>query len=149
MNILSTLRPKKGSIQNSKRWGRGIGSGKGGTSTKGHKGQKARSGGTIIRGFEGGQMPLARRLPKFGFTNAKFKTTYEVVNLEQLEKFSGQVTPQSLKEAGLVGNSLVKILGRGEAPKGLSVKAHKFSNSAKTAIKEAGGKVEVITSGNE
>ena len=95
MGILGSLRPKRGSTHNSKRIGRGRGSGKGGTATKGHKGQKARTGGTVRRGFEGGQSPMARRLPKFGFTNATFKTVYQIVNLEQLNRFDGDVTPET------------------------------------------------------
>ncbi|MBK8203718.1 MAG: 50S ribosomal protein L15 [Bdellovibrionales bacterium] len=144
MGILGSLRPKRGSTHNSKRIGRGRGSGKGGTATKGHKGQKARTGGTVRRGFEGGQSPMARRLPKFGFTNASFKTVYQIVNLEQLNRFDGDVTPETLKLAGLVGKGLVKILARGDLKKPLSIKAHKVSEKAKAAIESAGGKIEVI-----
>ncbi|MBK7843570.1 MAG: 50S ribosomal protein L15 [Bdellovibrionales bacterium] len=144
MGILGSLRPKRGSTHNSKRIGRGRGSGKGGTATKGHKGQKARTGGTVRRGFEGGQSPMARRLPKFGFTNATFKTVYQVVNLEQLNRFDGDVTPETLKLAGLVGKGLVKILARGDLKKPLTIKAHKVSEKAKAAIESAGGKIEVI-----
>jgi large subunit ribosomal protein L15 len=144
MGILGSLRPKRGSTHNSKRIGRGRGSGKGGTATKGHKGQKARTGGTVRRGFEGGQSPMARRLPKFGFTNATFKTVYQIVNLEQLNRFDGDVTPETLKLAGLVGKGLVKILARGDLKKPLSIKAHKVSEKAKAAIESAGGKIEVI-----
>ncbi len=144
MNILSTLRPKKGSTHNTKRLGRGRGSGKGGTSGKGDKGQKARKSGNIRRGFEGGQMPVHRRSPKFGFKNTLFTTRYEVVNLGQLEKMSGEVTPESLKAAGLIKYGPVKILGQGTLTKNLTVKVHKFSESAKNAIEKAGGKVEVI-----
>lgn len=142
MSLLSNLHPKKGSTSTAKRVGRGRGSGKGGTSGKGHKGQKARSGGSIKRGFEGGQTPLARRLPKFGFKNTNFKTTYEIVNLKNLEKFSGDVTVDILKASGLIKKGPVKILGDGELSKALNVTAHKFSAKAKQAIEAAGGKAE-------
>lgn len=144
MSLLASLRPQKGSTHNSKRLGRGRGSGKGGTAGKGHKGQKARKSGNIRRGFEGGQTPVHRRFPKFGFTNTDFKTVYNVVNLLALDKLSGEITPKTLAEAGLVGKGLVKILAKGTLTKALTVKAHKFSESAKTAIEKAGGKVEVI-----
>jgi len=144
MGVLGTLKPKRGSVQGSKRVGRGRGSGKGGTAAKGHKGQKSRSGAPIPRGFEGGQTPLARRLPKFGFTNARFKTTYDVVNLGQLNRFEGEITPETLKLAGLVRCGPVKILARGELKKALNVKAHKISKKAQAAIESAGGKIEVI-----
>ena len=144
MSLLENLKPKSGSTHKKRRIGRGNGSGWGGTAGKGHKGQKARAGAPIPRGFEGGQMPLARRLPKFGFTNRMFKKDYEVVNLDQLEKLSGDVTVESLKESGLVKKGPVKILGRGELKKSLNVKAHKFSESAKAAIEKSGGTVEVV-----
>jgi large subunit ribosomal protein L15 len=145
MSKMATLKPKKGSRQRRKLLGRGDGSGKGGTSGKGHKGQKARSGGSIRWGFEGGQMPLARRNPKFGFTNHGFRTRYAAINLSDLEKFDGEVTPQALVDAGRVGKKdLVKILGRGELSKSLTVKAHKASESAKAAIEKAGGSFEAI-----
>ncbi|MCC7404657.1 MAG: 50S ribosomal protein L15 [Bdellovibrionales bacterium] len=144
MSVLGSLRPKRGSTHNSKRVGRGIGSGKGGTAAMGHKGQKARKGAPIRRGFEGGQTPMARRLPKFGFTNAEFKVRYEVVNVGQLNRFTGDVTPETLKLAGLVNNGPVKILGKGELKKALNVKANKVSEKAKSAIESAGGKIEVI-----
>jgi large subunit ribosomal protein L15 len=145
MNSLSTLKKFRGSTHNKKALGRGRGSGKGGTSTKGGKGQKARKGAPIRRGFEGGQTPLIRRMPKVGFTNVPFKNEYDILNLNQLQSFSGTVGPEELAKAGLVGQKArVKILGRGEAPKSLTVRAHKFSESAKTAIEQAGGKVEVI-----
>lgn len=144
MSLLSSLHPKKGAKSTSKRVGRGIGSGRGKTAGKGHKGQKARSGGAILRGFEGGQMPLARRLPKFGFTNAKFKKEYEIINIKDLNNLSGDVTPESLQKAGLVGKGPVKILGDGELKASLTVKAHKFSTKAKSSIEAAGGKAEVI-----
>lgn len=144
MSLLESLAPAKGSTHYTKRLGRGRGSGLGQTSGKGHKGQLARSGGVSRRGFEGGQTPLIRRLPKFGFSNTQFETKYSVVNLSQLEKLSGTVTPESLREAGLVRKGLVKILGNGKLSKNLTVKAHKFSNTAKSAIEAAGGKTEVI-----
>jgi large subunit ribosomal protein L15 len=124
--------------------GRGRGSGLGQTAGKGHKGQLARSGGKVRRGFEGGQTPLVRRMPKYGFSNVDFQTKYSVVNLSQLEKLTGTVTPESLKEAGLVHHFPVKILGNGKLSKNLTVKAHKFSNKAKSSIEAAGGKTEVI-----
>lgn len=144
MSLLSSLAPAEGSKHYQKRLGRGRGSGLGQTSGKGHKGQLARSGGKVRRGFEGGQTPLHRRLPKFGFKNTMFETTYSVVNLGQLDKLSGEVTPETLKKAGLVHSFPVKILGNGKLTKGLTVKAHKFSESAKSAIEAAGGKTEVI-----
>ena len=144
MSLLGHLQPKRGSTRKTKRVGRGDGSGWGGTAGKGHKGQKARKGAPIRRGFEGGQTPLARRLPKFGFTNQKFKVTYDIVNLAQLEKFTGEVNPEILREHGLVGRGLVKVLAGGKLSKSLTVKAHKFSESAQRAIEAAGGKIEVV-----
>lgn len=145
MSLLSELKPKKGSTHSRRRVGRGSSSGWGGTAGKGHKGQKARSGAPMRRGFEGGQTPLQVRLPKFGFTNRRFKKVYEIVNIEQLEKLEGDICPQVLKEKGLIHHtSSVKILGRGEYTKKLNVKAHKFSQSAQKAIESLGGKVEVI-----
>ena len=145
MSSLSTLKKHHGSTHNTKALGRGRGSGKGGTSTKCDKGQKARKGAPIRRGFEGGQTPLIRRMPKVGFSNVPFKNVFEVLNLNQLQAFSGTVGPEELVKAGLVGQKAkVKILGRGDAPKGLTVRAHKFSESAKSALEKAGGKVEVI-----
>ncbi|MGE3682024.1 MAG: 50S ribosomal protein L15 [Bdellovibrionales bacterium] len=145
MSALSSLKKFKGSTHNSKALGRGRGSGKGGTSTKGGKGQKARKGAPIRRGFEGGQTPLIRRMPKVGFTNTPFRNEYEILNLNQLQAFSGSVGPDELAKAGLVSkNARVKVLGRGDAPQGLTVRAHKFSESAKSALEKAGGKVEVI-----
>lgn len=144
MSLLKTLAPKDGSTHYPKRVGRGIGSGLGGTAGKGHKGQLARTGGRVRRGFEGGQTPMHRRLPKFGFSNVDFATNYDIVNVSQLESFSGEVTPEVLNQHGVVGKGLVKILGNGELKKALTVKAHKFSESAKKAIETAGGKVEVI-----
>lgn len=144
MSILSSLMPKRGSTGVTKRKGRGHATGQGGTAGKGHKGQKARTGGRVRWGFEGGQTPLMRRTPKSGFNNKNFRTEYEVVNVAALEKLSGEVTPESLKKAGLVAGGLVKILGTGKLAKGLTVKAHKFSATAKTQIEKAGGKTEVI-----
>ena len=144
MSLLSKLGPKEGSTHYRKRVGRGIGSGLGGWSGKGGKGQTQRSGGSIRRGFEGGQTPLHRRLPKFGFTNAAFAQKYDIVNLGQLAKMSGEVNPETLKSAGLIHGSRVKILGQGEIKGALIVKAHMFSESAKKAIEAAGGKVEIL-----
>ena len=144
---LHELQPAKGSTTAPKRLGRGVGSGLGKTSGKGHKGAKARSGGGKAPGFEGGQMPLMRRLPKMGFTNI-FKKEYATVNVETLERFdSGSViNAQVLKEAGLikkVGDGL-KILGGGEITKKLTVQAVKFTASAKEKIEAAGGKAEEV-----
>lgn len=144
MSLLSSLSPAKGSHHYSKRVGRGIGSGLGGYSGKGGKGQTQRSGGSIRRGFEGGQTPLHRRLPKFGFTNAAFANEFEIVNLDQLAKVTGEITPETLKAHGLVGSGRVKLLGRGEVKAALQVKVHRISESAKKAIESAGGKVELI-----
>jgi large subunit ribosomal protein L15 len=144
MSLLSSLAPKEGSTHYPKRIGRGIGSGLGGTAGKGHKGQLARTGGTVRRGFEGGQTPMHRRLPKFGFSNVDFATNYDIVNVGQLETMSGEITPETLIQLGFVGKGLVKILGNGTLKKALTVKAHKFSEGAKKAIEAAGGKVEVI-----
>ncbi len=129
------------------RLGRGLGSGNGKTSGKGHKGQKARSGGMGKLGFEGGQTPLARRLPKRGFTNYT-RVEYAIVNLEQLNRFEEgtEVTPELLKAVGLVKNLKdgLKVLGEGELEKALTVKANKFSSNAVAMIEKAGGKAEVI-----
>lgn len=144
MSLLSQLAPKAGSTHSPKRIGRGIGSGKGGTSTKGHKGQLARTGGKVRRGFEGGQTPLHRRLPKFGFTNVAFANNFDCVTVDQLVKISGEVNPETLKAAGLVGKGKIKILGNTELKKAFTVKAHKFTEGAKKAIEAAGGKTEVI-----
>lgn len=144
---LSNLKPALGSTKTRKRLGRGAGSGLGKTSGKGHKGQKARSGGSIKAGFEGGQMPLQRRLPKRGFTSLD-KKVYALVNLRDLELFeAGSVIDvEALALAGLVNKVIdgVKILGDGELTKALTIKAHKFSKSAQEKIEAAGGKVEVI-----
>ncbi len=145
---LNELRPKEGSRKKEKRIGRGIGSGHGKTSTKGHKGGLARSGGGGKGpGFEGGQMPLIRRIPKRGFTS-HFPDGAAVVNLESLNRFDAKstVTPEQLKEAGLVRKSAaaVKILGEGELSKPLMIQAHRFSRSAMEKIQKAGGKADVI-----
>ena len=145
---LSTLRPNDGATFTKKRVGRGTGSGLGKTSGKGHKGQNARSGGGVRPGFEGGQLPLFRRLPKRGFSNARFKTTYAVINLSDLNLFEdgAVVTPELLKEMGLLKNQLdgVKVLGNGTLEKKLTVKAHKFSSKAQREIEGLGGKIEVM-----
>ena len=144
MSVLESLMPRRGSTGVTKRKGRGHATGQGGTAGKGHKGQKARAGGRVRWGFEGGQTPLMRRTPKSGFNNKNFETKYDVVNISALEKLSGEVNPETLKKAGLVSGGLVKILGTGKLSKGLTVKAHKFSASAKGMIEKAGGKTEVI-----
>ena len=144
---LSNLQPAPGSHRNRKRIGRGHGSGTGKTSGKGHKGQKARAGGSVKPGFEGGQMPLQRRLPKRGF-NPLTRKEYALVNLRDLELFeAGSVVDiEAMGKAGLVGQIKdgVKILGDGELTKSLTVKAHKFSQSAQEKIAAAGGNVEVL-----
>jgi len=146
MNLSNLHAPRKAS-ENRKRIGRGMGSGMGKTSTRGHKGQGSRSGSRLMRGFEGGQMPLHRRLPKRGFVNI-FRTEYEVVNLEKLASLSeSEITPEVLRKAGMVSSkkSLVKVLGQGELAKALTVHAHKFSRSAQEKIEKAGGKAVVST----
>ncbi len=145
---IHTIQPAVGATTSEKRLGRGIGSGLGKTSGKGHKGQWARSGGGVRPGFEGGQTPLARRLPKRGFNN-KFAVKYDIVNVQALNIFEDgtTVTPEMLAEARLVAgknNGGVKILGNGTITKKLTVKADKFSASAKAAIEAAGGVAEVI-----
>ena len=144
---LHELSPAPGSRHAKKRLGRGIGSGTGKTAGKGHKGQNARSGGGVRPGFEGGQNPLYRRLPKRGFNNIGRKE-YAVVNIEQLNNFAAgaEVTPETLVESGIVKDvkSGIKILGNGEITVQLTVKANKFSQSAVEKIQAAGGKTEVI-----
>jgi large subunit ribosomal protein L15 len=142
---LSTLRPPKGATANKKRVGRGMGSGMGKTSTRGHKGQRSRSGSRMMRGFEGGQMPLHRRLPKRGFTNI-FRTEYKVLNLDRLAELGEeQITFEVLAKHGLAGkNDLIKVLGDGDLKSPLMVHAHKFSKSAQEKIAKSGGKAEVI-----
>jgi len=146
---LNNLRPAKGAVKTSKRIGRGQGSGKGGTATRGHKGQKSRSGYSRKIGFEGGQMPLQRRVPKFGFTNINRKE-YNGINLDKLQEFvdSGKikdtVTMEVLCATKLARkNDLVKILGRGELKAKLTITVHKFTATAKTAIEKLGG--EAVT----
>ena len=144
---LQDLQPALGSTKKAYRKGRGAGSGNGKTAGRGHKGQWARSGGGVRPGFEGGQMPLARRLPKRGFNNI-FGTTYAPVNVSALERFENgtEVTTELLLETGVISKALdgVKILGNGELTKSLTVKAAAFSASAKQKIEKAGGKAEVI-----
>jgi large subunit ribosomal protein L15 len=144
---LHELKPAEGSRKERKRLGRGIGSGQGKTAGKGHKGQNARSGGGVRLGFEGGQTPLFRRLPKRGFTNFNRKE-YAVVNLDALNRFEDgtEVTPELLIETGVVKSEKagIKILANGTLEKKVTVKAHKFSSAAKEAIEAAGGTTEVI-----
>ena len=144
---LHELKYTEGARQDSKRLGRVQGSGQGKTAGKGHKGQGARSGGGVALGFEGGQTPIYRRIPKRGFTNVN-RVEYAIVNVEQLNRFENgvEVSPELLIEAGLVKKEYngIKILGVGTLEKKLTVKAHKFSKSAVTLIEQAGGKVEVI-----
>jgi large subunit ribosomal protein L15 len=142
---LSNLRAPKKANSNKKRVGRGMGSGMGKTSTRGHKGQRSRSGSRMMRGFEGGQMPLHRRLPKRGFTNI-FRTEYTILNIDRIAELgAADVTLETLVKAGLAKNGdLVKVLGDGELKKKVNVQAHKFSKSAQEKITKAGGKAEVI-----
>jgi large subunit ribosomal protein L15 len=144
---LSNLRPPKGAKHSKKRVGRGQGSGNGKTAGRGHKGAKSRSGFTHKRGFEGGQMPLHRRVPKRGFHNP-FRKEFEVVNLDALsERFDAgiAITPELMRECGLVGRSgPVKVLARGDISKALTVRAHKFSGKAAEKIAAAGGTAEVL-----
>jgi len=144
---LHDLSPAKGATKRRKRIGRGPGSGHGKTATKGHKGILARSGGGKRPGFEGGQMPLVRRLPKFGFRNP-FRVDYAIVNLAKFAEWKKNetITPQIMVDAGLVKrkNLPIKILGNGEFKQALVIQAHKFSKSAEMKIKAAGGRVEVI-----
>lgn len=143
---LEALKPAEGATKTRKRIARGQGSGKGGTATKGHKGAQSRSGYSKKIGFEGGQMPLQRRVPKFGFKNIN-KIVMKPINLDDLQVLSEsknltEITPEILRENGLVGkNDVVKVLGRGEIKSKLTVTAHKFSKSAQEAIEKAGGSV--------
>jgi large subunit ribosomal protein L15 len=146
---LDKLKPADRSKFKKKRVGRGPGSGLGKTSGRGHKGAQSRSGYSFKRGFEGGQMPLHRRVPKRGFTNI-FRTEYDVVNLDQLEAcfdIGALVTPETLRDAGLVSSrtGLIKVLGRGDVTKALNVQAHKFSGKAAEKLAAAGGKAEAIS----
>lgn len=144
---LNDLRPPKGAKHAKKRVGRGQGSGNGKTAGRGHKGAKSRSGFKFKRGFEGGQMPLHRRIPKRGFHNP-FREEYEVVNVDTLaERFDAGsvITPESLQAAGLVtGNGPIKVLARGDVAKALTVRAHKFSGKAAEKIAAAGGQAEAL-----
>jgi large subunit ribosomal protein L15 len=146
---LNNLTPAKGAVKSQRRIGRGQGSGYGGTSTRGHKGAKSRSGYSKKVGFEGGQMPLQRRVPKFGFKNIN-RVEYKAINLDIIQslvdkKNVTEITPEVLRENGLVGrNELVKILGRGELNAKISVAAHKFSSSAKAGIEAQGGNCSEI-----
>ncbi len=146
---LESLKPAQGSTKNRKRVGRGQGSGRGGTSTRGHKGAQSRSGYSRKTGFEGGQMPLQRRVPKFGFKNNN-KVVSKPINLDDLQKLSEakklkEVTPEILQANGLADKSdVVKVLGRGELSAALKVTAHKFSKTAQEAIEKAGGSITVV-----
>jgi large subunit ribosomal protein L15 len=141
---LHGLSPAKGSTHKKKRVGRGPGSGLGKTAGKGEKGQKSRSGYSHRAGFEGGQMPLVRRVPKRGFTNI-WKTEYAVINIGELAEIEGSITPELLAERGLVRSGRrVKVLGEGEVSRALTVTAHKFSKSARKKIEDAGGRCEEL-----
>ena len=146
MNLSNIRAPKKAN-ENKKRVGRGMGSGMGKTSTRGHKGQRSRSGSRMMRGFEGGQMPLHRRVPKRGFTNI-FREEYNIVNLEKLADLGeSTINPEILRKAGVISTKRrVKILGDGELKSAITVQAHKFSKSAQEKITKAGGKATVIGS---
>ena len=145
---LHTMYPAEGATKVAKRKGQGVGTGNGKTAGRGHKGQNARSGGGVRPGFEGGQLPLYRRLPKRGFKNAKFKIRYATINIEDLNAFKDGtvVTPALLKDTGLIKKQLdgIKVLGNGKLEKKLTIQANKFSTSALEKIKEAGSKAEVI-----
>ena len=145
---LNELKYNEGSKKDIKRLGRGSSSGTGKTSGRGENGQKSRSGGGVRVGFEGGQLPLYRRLPKRGFSNYLFKTEYAVINISDLNKFDNGtiVTPALLKEKGIIKKQLkgIKVLGNGKLEKKLTIQAHKFSASALEKIKESGSKAEVI-----
>ena len=146
---LSNLKPAAGSVKKDKRIGRGQGSGRGGTSTRGHKGAQSRSGYSRTRGFEGGQLPLQRAVPKFGFKNIN-RVEYKAINLDALQKLAenkklSAIDVQAIIDAGLADkNDRVKILGNGELKLKLTVKAHAFSNSAKTAIEKLEGTIETL-----
>ncbi|MEJ2313975.1 MAG: 50S ribosomal protein L15 [Nitrospirota bacterium] len=145
--ILQDLKSAPGGRKKSRRVGRGPGSGRGKTAGKGHKGQNARSGGGVRVGFEGGQMPLQRRLPKRGFNNKKFATKYAVVNVRDIERCGlEEVTPETLLEEGVIKSISdgLKVLGSGEITRKVNVKASAFSSSARKKIEEAGGTAEVI-----
>jgi len=149
MVTLNTLSPKKGSKKRRMIVGKGLGSGKGKTCGRGHKGQMSRSGNTRKESKEGGQMPLVRRIPKSGFSNVRFSNKFEIVSLDKLAKHfksGSNVEPKNLKEKGIIkcDESNVKILGNGKIDHALNVNAHAFSGSAKTAIEKVGGKAIVI-----
>lgn len=142
------MRAKRPEQKRRKRLGCGIGSGHGKTSTKGHKGQRARSGFSLRPGFEGGQNPLYRRLPKRGFNNAEFRTEYAIINLQTIAKLGDkEISPESLLSRGVVKvfHAGLKVLGKGELETAVTVKAHKFSGSAKEKIEKAGGKAVLIS----
>jgi len=146
---LHELKPAKGAVKEKKRLGRGTATGQGKTAGRGQKGQNSRSGGGVRPGFEGGQMPLARRLPKRGFNNSLFEKVYSIVNVERLNGFEDgtEVTPELLVESGVIRKiekDGVKILGDGKLEKKISIKASKFTKSAVEKIEAAGGKAEVI-----
>lgn len=141
------LKPRPEARKKRKRLGRGSGSGQGGTAGRGHDGQNSRSGGGVRRGFEGGQTPLFRRVPKRGFNNAEFAKTYATINIQRLNRFPEniEITPEFLRKEGMINrNERVKILGEGTLEKALTVKAHKFTQSAREKIEKAGGQVEVL-----
>jgi large subunit ribosomal protein L15 len=146
---LNALKPAKGSVKSNYRRGRGQGSGGGGTATRGHKGAQSRSGHSYKRGFEGGQMPLQRRLPKYGFKNLN-RVEYRGINLDLIQELidrskATEITPELLIKSGLAAkNDLVKILGRGELTSKVEIKAHAFTASAKKAIEDKGGNATVI-----
>ncbi len=144
MNLSNVRAPKK-AAENKKRVGRGMGSGMGKTSARGHKGQRSRSGSRMMRGFEGGQMPLHRRMPKRGFTNI-FRVEYNIVNLDKLALLGeSTITPEVLRKSGVISTKHpVKILGTGELTSAITVHAHKFSKTAQDKITKAGGKFEVL-----
>lgn len=146
MKLLSELQYYPGSVKQKKRKGRGKGSGKGGTSTRGHKGQRSRKSGNAPAGFEGGAMPLVRRIPKFGFTNAPFKTSYSLVKISQLEQADGELNPAYfLKKSWVKRGDKVKILAdTKKLSKALKVQAHKFSKQAKAIIEQAGGQANIL-----
>jgi large subunit ribosomal protein L15 len=144
---LSQLKPPAGQVKKGRRLGQGMGSGRGKFAGRGAKGAKSISGYSRMRGFEGGQMPLHRRLPKRGFSNAPFKTEYATLNVSRLEALSlTEITPESLKSNGVVKNQMdgIKILGNGEITRKLTVRVHAISESAKAKIEKAGGSVELI-----
>ncbi len=145
---LHELKKNPGATHRKKIVGRGPGSGLGKTSGKGHKGQNARSGGGVRAVFEGGQLPLYRRLPKRGFSNAKFKTEYAVINIRDLNRFDEktEITPELLKQCGLVKNQKcgIKVLGNGELEHKVNIKAHRFTQTALEKLERSGSKIEVI-----